>query len=127
MVSRLHHGAVYRRCQVQGLVAPFGLTRRTRGATLADQGHAQATKRQRNDEAKEERELQPFVQKCIRDNFAMLSGQEFLQARCDGLTLSERLLRDKRLLKDKSKDVPKFGKLYFTTLRKQYEWLVAGR
>jgi hypothetical protein len=89
--------------------------------TLADQHHAEASKRVRQDVFKKEKALNAVVQKCIRDNFAMFGEQEIHHVKIDGLSLHERLMRDKRWAQEKAVEAPKFGKVYFTNLRKMYE------
>lgn len=90
-------------------------------ATLADKHDAQGAGRKRFDSIQKDRALTAVVLKCIRDNFTGFSEQEVHHVKVDGQSLHEKLLSDKRLAGEKSKLAPKFGKVYFANLRKQYE------
>lgn len=60
------------------------------------------------------------VTKCLRDIVAALSEEEQRAVRVDGLTLAERIEKDKRLALSDKASAPPFGKHYFDSLRAQY-------
>jgi hypothetical protein len=67
----------------------------------------------------EEKKLRDQIQKCLRDNFSMLSEEEQRSVKVNGEALYQRLESDRiQALADKKKIA--FGKYYYDSLRKLY-------
>ena len=89
----------------------------TRDGSLVEKSEAAQTK-QRRVLTKQNTDQQ--VSRCIMDNFKDLSEAEVRGIRVEGLTLTDRLARDKRANRHGDTDAPKMGKFYMASARDMY-------